>query len=526
MVIMPAPKFPLSPAQSVGRFWNAETPDTTATGTCKVSDDGSEIDIFGQLSPSHSTSSTPHTLTPRAIDEAVDFDIHGDLPVAPGSVTFTGCHTIRRRSLGVFNSARQHQVIGADWCIAGAHVRADTRYTGVRLRVSYLEEWARTPGLEQTHQFDPTVVAITWSPPDSATAPFNEFDQNATVETHTVATVSPIDFHGGGIQTANWLSLAGLNGWTLEEAVARFVIPTQLLMSLLSGRRARITHLEVSTTAEGTAHDAGAPDAAGTTEKFPAEVPNSTSKVTNVTGESGAGEHEGARPRWLQVYGHVVETNYDAPAADLLLGLDTFNLEHFARWCTMTTDLSPVPHVLSAATAGEFLTVETEAISLATAAEGLHRLLHPEQERFTDDDIAAAIEGVEAATIPVEVKMSLTSALGQYWGEPSHPQRMEALAERVADAAPGCVGRINRWKSQVTSQRVALAHGLASEDNDDAITQTHALTRSLHWALTIRLLQQAGVPDAELATALDESTAYQRDQRMWTTAWPKIFAPA
>lgn len=486
---MPASKFPLSPAQSVGRFWNAETPDTTATGICKVSDDGSEIDIFDQLSPSHSTSSTPHTLTPKAIDEAVDFDIHGDLPVAPGSVTFTGCHTIRRRSLGALNSARQHQVIGADWCIAGAHVRADTRYTGVRLRVSYLEEWARTPGLEQTHQLDPTVVAITWSPPENATAPFSEFDQEATVETHTVATVTPIDFHGGRIQTANWLSLTGLNGWTLEEAVARFVIPTQILMSLLSGRRARITHLEVSTTADGTAHDAGT-------------------------------------PRWLQVYGHVVETNYDAPAADLLLGRDTFNLEHFARWCIITTDLSPVPHVLSAATAGEFLTVETEAISLATAAEGLHRLLHPDQERFTDDDIAAAIEGVEAATIPADVKTSLTSALGQYWGEPSHPQRMQALAERVADAAPGCVGRINRWKSQVTSQRVALAHGLASDDNDDTITQTHALTRSLHWALTIRLFQQAGLPDAELAAALDESTAYQRDQRMWTATWPKIFAPA
>jgi hypothetical protein len=56
------------------------------------------------------------------------------------------------------------------------------------------------------------------------------------------------------------------------------------------------------------------------------------------------------------------------------------------------------------------------------------------------------------------MKSSFLSALSLYWGEPSYPMRLESLARKVGDEVPDCVGRLNRWKNEMTALWIDLAH--------------------------------------------------------------------
>lgn len=165
------------------------------------------------------------------------------------------------------------------------------------------------------------------------------------------------------------------------------------------------------------------------------------------------------------VYGHVVDASAPRDSAEeSLLTLEGAGGADFVgRWLELSQRVSPVPQILAASYAGEFQTVETEALSLCTAAENLHRRLYPGERRWTAETVDAATDGLKDADIPDEVRQALTQAVGQYLYEPSFPNRIEALARRAAEAVPECVGRINRWKRAVTDQRNTLAHGLRQE---------------------------------------------------------------
>src|SRR5699024_9544627 len=161
----------------------------------------------------------------------------------------------------------------------------------------------------------------------------------------------------------------------------------------------------------------------------------------------------------------------------------------------------------------------------ATTAEALHRHLHRDARRFTEEDIEEAISGLANSTIPETVKDSLHNALNGYWAEKSYPQRIEELAEPVAEAVPTCIGKLNRWKRAVTDLRVQLAHGFSEQEPEpQKILEAEALSRSLLWMLTFRLLLHSGVTATELRNAAENSERYQLDMRRWNKQWPKIFS--
>ncbi|MCZ9330288.1 HEPN domain-containing protein, partial [Nocardia farcinica] len=197
--------------------------------------------------------------------------------------------------------------------------------------------------------------------------------------------------------------------------------------------------------------------------------------------------------------------------------------DFIGRWLEISQRVSPVPQILAASYAGEFQTVETEALSLCTAAENLHRRLYPGERRWTVETVDAATDGLKDADIPDEVRQALTQAVGQYLYEPSFPNRIEALARRAAEAVPECVGRINRWKRAVTDQRNTLAHGLRQEGENPDLTEMHYITRSLRWVLTVCLLLEAGVPPERLAGAVRANSRFERDARNWRSVWPNVF---
>lgn len=148
------------------------------------------------------------------------------------------------------------------------------------------------------------------------------------------------------------------------------------------------------------------------------------------------------------VYGHVVDAAAPRDSAeDALLALGGVGGADFiGRWLELAQRVSPVPQIFAASYAGEIQTVETEALSLCTAAENLHRRLYPGERRWTAETVDEATAGLKDADLPDEVRKALTQAVGQYLYEPSFPSRIETLASRAAEAVPECVGRINRWK--------------------------------------------------------------------------------
>ena len=111
---------------------------------------------------------------------------------------------------------------------------------------------------------------------------------------------------------------------------------------------------------------------------------------------------------------------------------------------------------------------------------------------------------------------------------------------------PSCIGTVPKWKRHVTEMRIANAHGLESEPTrtgsgsgtakqdsgsdagdvsaeERAMFDLHALTRSLRWALRIRLLQHCGVTNDAIGEAVSQWQEYLRDERTWRDRWPAIF---
>ncbi|MBB1482785.1 hypothetical protein H5392_02775 [Tessaracoccus sp. MC1865] len=175
--------------------------------------------------------------------------------------------------------------------------------------------------------------------------------------------------------------------------------------------------------------------------------------------------------------------------------------------------------------AGAFATIDTQALALTTTAEGLDRTLHPSAYRFTKDEVAESVAALKTSAVPEKVRDQLIAALNLYLAEDSYPMRMNRLAREVAKAAPECVGEPRKWKRIMTELRVGLAHALNASPMDAVVDlpRIRAQVINLQWALRLRMLQEAGVPDEVLRAALGESPSYQRDQRFWRTSLGELF---
>jgi hypothetical protein len=508
--------FPASESSSVGKFWLAEDgvepdDDVKSGGACRIQDGQVEVDVAGELSSNMIEVRSGVSIQQP---EPTSFDVHGSIPIAPWHVSFLDCTTKsrRRNGLGSFtkHDVPRHLMRGV-WAVLGAHVMTEDRYQGVRVRLSGLEEWARTPGLEQTITKGESLgSSLVFSAQPQVVTPFGLFGESGSLEVDTVATVKAIDVHGGEIRRWNRIGLTGLSGWTLEETFLFFVLPMKTLMTLLSGQEARVLAVEVQ-----------------------------------------------IEDQWFEVFGRYV----DGAARDarpektpMMLGADVFTAERVVAWLDVVHKLSPVPNVVAAAIAGEFTTVDTRALVMATSTESLDRRLRPDQREFGEDVIEEALEILHGTAIAEGLRKKILDAVDTYMHEPSMPKRVAELAENVARVAPDCVGRTNRWKQAVTGMRTRGAHGLAyggagarpglnaphgepdaarggepvdkvagpDADADDLV-RLHTLALSVQWALRIRVLQACGVPDDDLAAALGTFDEYTRNRYGWRRYWPRIF---
>ncbi|MFC8798566.1 hypothetical protein ACFT2C_12605 [Promicromonospora sp. NPDC057138] len=474
---MPILKFPLDVPQSMGRFWlsGADPDQARSDGNCRVEGRSIDIEVVSPLTEWMSPAN------PKIVDG--DLVIHGMLAVQPGPVTFLGARTITRAGLLVPSSGDTSEFHGlrAEWCVTGAHIDGlETQFTAVRARFTHLELWARTNVIQLKQRLKPSLQStMIFTPIEAIEVPFQSFEEDGRLRVTTDGSIGPPGPWGSHINTRDWLELDRLSGWTLEEALARFVRPIQILLTLLAGEDCSVTHLEV--------------------------------KVND---------------QWCAVYGDAVQSTAPLPENEkLLMDREAMPLEKLAVWCEVANRLAPTPHVVGSSVGSEFATLDAEALALTTTAEGLDRVLYPDSRRFDEGQVAASIKALKASEVPDQVREAIVAALNQYFYEDTYPVRMKRLADSVAEAVPRCVGKTSKWKGEIANLRIGLAHALDQNagSTDAEIWTMHARVRSLRWAILLRLLLEAGVPAKTLSAAVEASRRFQRDERIWRTRLPKVF---
>ncbi|WP_162562728.1 ApeA N-terminal domain 1-containing protein [Mycolicibacterium conceptionense] len=472
--------FPVQTTSSLGQFWLPNLGDLRVTGMLEV--DGTEVrlDVSPELTPRFSIEATGSSgSTMKMRDDPDDMVVLGSIPLRPSKITLWDSYTTRRRSfLGRPNTGPSMQRLAATWCIVGEHLPdPDLPLQGIRPDVTNLAEWAAIPALSTTVHLDDRLKLDWHMDLRNKSLDAELVDDAGYVTLGPSVTHRPPGIRGFHVKATSQLEFELFNGWSITDVGVRVLNPLADLMTLISGKPCSIRSLDV-----------------------------------------WAG-------KWCSVHGYRIDPSAPEAAGELLFTRMDVGLEFLPRWLEVHRRTTPVPQILAAVIRNEFPTVESDALSLATAVEALHRTLHPDARRFSTEQIGASLSAVGSSNIPPEIAESFSSALRNYWHECSYPQRVAALAGPVVQAVPACIGRLGRWKKEVVDQRIALAHGLGQNGlGGERLRQMLALNQSLHWMLTLRLLIEAGVQDSVLASATEQSERFSNQRDNWNSEWPRIFA--
>jgi hypothetical protein len=490
-------RFPDQIAETIGQFevvprpspdGEAEHADAPRrTGVLRLNDNRVQLEVSPGFNPMVSwTQRGPGSWAGSPPEERITDDavVLGAIARQPGEVSLWGVRSVDRQFLGFPTPRRDEQrsreLLAVDWCLVGALLPSEeSEFTAVELDVAGLHAFAAMSSV-RTEFSERGMVPMTfvYDPPKAATGT-TSIPRPGEVRFEPLATLPTLGGPDISVTTDTRLKMAFEGAVQLPVVVTEIAIPIMSLLTILYGSKCRVRRLNVSTP----------------------------------TGKSA------------DVYGHIVDLAASRDVAGSLLAAlpRVGGADFIGRWLDLAKRTSPVPQILAAAYAGEFATVEAEALYMCTAAETLHRRLNPDERRWSAETVEEGLSGLAEATLPDEVQQALSQALRQYLFEPSFPMRIEALATRVGEVLPGCVGRVNRWKRAVTDQRNALAHGLPPGGSDIDLTKMHAISRSLRWVLTLYLLLEAGAPAEQLAKSTQANDRYERDWRNWRREWPKVF---
>lgn len=480
-------KFPDTTAESIGQFQvvssDGDGQSPQRTGVLRFGKNRTTLEISPGFTPTVKWTEQPSggwVGSPND-SEPARFSVLGSLAVNPSAVTLWGVRTTRRSSIGFAmpdQEAPGNHEMRSDWCLVGDHVPDESqRFGELRVEVTNLHDWAGISTTTHTIPRDghgPRGFSVEL--PDAPQADL--ITPSGQVRLVPSATISPPSFGGFEVTTNTVAVFDVAGGLTLTDSLTQVAAPIASLMTLLSGAESSVRRL-------------------------------------------GLAESDIS----VNVLGYQVDADAPKSAGELFLHRGTVGDEFLPRWLELAPRVSPVPQILAAAWSGEFTTVESEALTLATVVEMLHRRLYPNARRFSDDQIKQAVEALQDSAVDEPVKKSLLGALRQYWADKSYPQRLKEIVEPVAEAVPSAVGKIKLWRDAVCAQRVAGAHGLDEKEAGTAvdILDVHALNQSLRWVLTFRLLLEAGVTSTQLGEAAARSQRYESAARHWNGQLQRIF---
>jgi hypothetical protein len=183
-----------------------------------------------------------------------------------------------------------------------------------------------------------------------------------------------------------------------------------------------------------------------------------------------------------------------------LIPLSDLTLNVVATWLGRANTLGPLPGTFASVLETD-LSVEAQALILTTVAEGLHRVLYPDTQRFSVEHGDVVREAAVEAVRHVDESKSTADAVNGFLShvhEVSYAKRLQELAARAEELLPGITGKTAKWKALVYETRNRYAHQTSADwMEEDDLDRVLTTAQSLRWVVRLLLLDQAGV-DAEL----------------------------
>jgi hypothetical protein len=228
------------------------------------------------------------------------------------------------------------------------------------------------------------------------------------------------------------------------------------------------------------------------------------SPVEVVAAQVGDGE------RWFPVLAKSHEPDAPPPVQGTLLQAGDLTIEHVVAWIDAAERLGPVAPVVVDAMRNK-TTLETQVLTLASVAEGVHRRLHPSEVRMPVETARTIAEAAVIAATAIDPKAAeAVNGLLGHLDDLGYRQRLAGLAKDVSTVAGEVTGRTSKWKALVYDARNDFAHRVVPGWlTDDDIDRYVCVALSLRWLLRIRLLQVAEVQDELLRARLRASIEYQ-----------------
>lgn len=212
---------------------------------------------------------------------------------------------------------------------------------------------------------------------------------------------------------------------------------------------------------------------------------------------------------------------------DVLLPLYSTGLKALARFLDVYQKVGPaIPITQDALSNERSATIDTLVLELTTVAEGLHRDLHPDQVRMSEEDtgrVRALIAEAFKDEPDPRFKDIVNGSIFNFLSEPNYPSRLKRLIEEARDALPGLFGKEKKWIEAVSDARNTFAHRKNGFIDESLIDQTYAVGQSLKWLFWAVILRGAGVPADVLKERIEQHQPYYFFLRGVRKTVPKIY---
>lgn len=228
------------------------------------------------------------------------------------------------------------------------------------------------------------------------------------------------------------------------------------------------------------------------------------------------------------------------PSSDLWLNPSQLGTASLQAWYALSNQLTPLPTALAKTIAAEGLDVEVRILTLAAAAEAIHRTLH--DEKVMTKDQASRIRKAAVEAVPAEARarveamlgglrdmsfgdrlLNLAGRLGLHGYEICGPEVFDVKTRQLSKK----VGR-GAWLESLKQARNGFAHQSRRSPGQlrRYALEMQVLYETLRWATTAWLLLELDLPPDEIVAAMRRSSAYERFRLRLLDTWPEVVAPS
>ncbi|MGC0411427.1 hypothetical protein RKD32_004350 [Streptomyces sp. SAI-195] len=466
-----------------GIFWSSQSTDQKIPGRLILSGPRPRVILSSAITPALVVKSRTRGADGSTIaklgppDNQPNLTLYGEIIHGYArKVTLFECRTVRRRSHGLLGSDLEEQTLEAEWSILGSHEDESFTVKTCSFRFPNVDEWTAQGSYNLEFHKDRSSGKISYERPEDLSAPIAA--NQGTVTVRTDLRLPNWNLNGSGFSYHTRIVLEELPHVTISQLINQYIGPVVQLVTLCTSKDSSPASIEVKDSSGG---------------------------------------------RWCLVHHPVIkETQEKRKLLNPLLTLEDVGILGVAEWISEYSRISPIPALVSNIAASERTrTVENKVLELAASFEGLHRRLYPHVRRMSKAQ-ADRIRRMARNSVPEEFAQVVNDALFHLY-DPTYHERLVQLLDDVEAIAPGIVGDREQWLHQVKSARNGFAHQLPNAGKGD-IESLHALSQSLRWVLTFRLLQLTGMNEEILTQRIREYHPYtdflHYAKRANPDAWP------